>query len=93
MLGRLVQGLTTFKGLLSGYNRDLQATKEPFMEGLRLTRSSLRANIQSAARANRMAKEHVPLSMRTTHATFTEPGASFGLMSPYPVVVMVATTK
>ena len=30
------------KGLPAGYNRDLQETKEPFLEGLRTTRESLR---------------------------------------------------
>ena len=30
------------KGAPSGYNRDLQEAKEPFMDGLRITRSSLR---------------------------------------------------
>ena len=32
----------TVKGLPGGYNRDLQETKEPFMEGLKVTRSCLR---------------------------------------------------
>ncbi len=34
---------TIIKGLPGGYQRDLQETKEPFMEGLAMTRSALRA--------------------------------------------------
>ena len=45
------------KGLPSGYNRDLQETKEPFMLGLTMTRASLRimASLVAGLKVNREA--------------------------------------
>jgi len=42
VLAEMVAVFTVTKGLPSGYNRDVQETKEPFMEGLNTTRASLR---------------------------------------------------
>ena len=40
LIGRLVQVLTTFKGLISGYNRDLQEDKPPLWEALDVAEST-----------------------------------------------------
>jgi argininosuccinate lyase len=42
LVGRLVQSLTTFKGLISGYNRDLQEDKPPLWEALAVAESGAR---------------------------------------------------
>ncbi len=42
LLGSLFQIMETIKGLPSGYNRDFQETKEPFMRGLDVAQSSIR---------------------------------------------------
>jgi argininosuccinate lyase len=40
VVGRLMQSLTTFKGLISGYNRDLQEDKPPLWEALDVAEST-----------------------------------------------------
>jgi argininosuccinate lyase len=42
LVGRLMQSLTTFKGLISGYNRDLQEDKPPLWEALEIAESGAR---------------------------------------------------
>jgi argininosuccinate lyase len=42
LVGRLMQSLTTFKGLISGYNRDLQEDKPPLWEALEVAESGAR---------------------------------------------------
>ncbi len=42
LVGSLVQGLVTFKGLISGYNRDLQEDKPPLWEALDTAESTAR---------------------------------------------------
>ncbi len=42
LVGRLMQSLTTFKGLISGYNRDLQEDKPPLWEALAVAESGAR---------------------------------------------------
>ena len=43
VVGDLTTLLVTVKGLPTGYQRDLQETKEPFLEGVGVTRDALRA--------------------------------------------------
>lgn len=50
VLGHAFSVAAVLKGLPGGYNRDLQETKEPLMEGLRVTRSSLRIMASAIAR-------------------------------------------
>lgn len=49
--------MDVIKGLPSGYNRDLQETKEPFMKGVSITRSSVRVarSIVTGLKANKKA--------------------------------------
>ena len=42
LVGRLMQSLMTFKGLISGYNRDLQEDKPPLWEALAIAESGAR---------------------------------------------------
>jgi argininosuccinate lyase len=42
LVGRLMQSLMTFKGLISGYNRDLQEDKPPLWEALAVAESGAR---------------------------------------------------
>jgi argininosuccinate lyase len=42
LVGRLMQSLMTFKGLISGYNRDLQEDKPPLWEALGVAESGAR---------------------------------------------------
>jgi argininosuccinate lyase len=57
VLGQAMTVATIVKALPGGYNRDLQETKEPFIEGLRTTRASLRilAALIPAIQVNRSA--------------------------------------
>lgn len=60
------------KGLPSGYNRDLQEAKEPFMLGLTMTRASLRimASLVAGLKVNREAlrRGFTPAVFATDHA-------------------------
>lgn len=60
------------RGLPSGYNRDLQEAKEPFMEGLAMTRASLRimTALIAGLKVNREAllKGFTPSVFATDHA-------------------------
>ncbi len=60
------------KGLPSGYNRDLQEAKEPFMLGLMMTRASLRimASLVAGLKVNREAlrRGFTPAVFATDHA-------------------------
>ncbi len=67
----LVQGYATaantiLKAMPGGYNRDLQDTKELYMEGLRVTRTSLRIMVL-------MAKQ-LQVNPEACRAAFSEPG-------------------
>jgi argininosuccinate lyase len=55
VLGQAITVASIIKALPGGYNRDLQETKEPFIEGLRTTRASLRilAALIPAVQVNR----------------------------------------
>jgi argininosuccinate lyase len=67
----LVQGYATaantiLKAMPGGYNRDLQDTKELYMEGLRVTRTSLRIMILMA--------NQLQVNPEMCRAAFAEPG-------------------
>ncbi|NQU40214.1 MAG: argininosuccinate lyase [Lentisphaerae bacterium] len=59
VMGHLTAAMGVVKGLPSGYNRDLQEVKEPFMEGVETTRSCLTVMAQmiGGMTANRPALE------------------------------------
>ncbi len=67
----LVQGYSTaanviLKAMPGGYNRDLQDTKELYMEGLRVTRTSLRIM--------KLMAEQLKVNADACRAAFAEPG-------------------
>lgn len=66
LLGQSTAASVILKALPGGYNRDLQDTKELYMEGLRVTRASLRIM--------RLMAENLKINPDACRAAFAEPG-------------------
>lgn len=66
LIGQSTSAAVILKALPGGYNRDLQDTKELYMEGLRVTRTSLRIM--------RLMVERLTVSPDRCRAAFAEPG-------------------
>ena len=66
LIGQSTSAAVILKALPGGYNRDLQDTKELYMEGLRVTRTSLRIM--------RLMIERLTVSPDRCRAAFAEPG-------------------
>ena len=66
LIGQSTSAAVILKALPGGYNRDLQDTKELYMEGLRVTRTSLRIM--------RLMVERLTVSPDRCRAAFVEPG-------------------
>ena len=66
LLGQSAAANTILKALPGGYNRDLQDTKELYMEGLRVTRASLRIM--------RLMAQNLTVNPERCRAAFDEPG-------------------
>ena len=66
LIGQATSANVILKALPGGYNRDLQDTKELYMEGLRVTRASLRIM--------RLMAENLTVNPDACRAAFAEPG-------------------
>ena len=66
LIGQSTSAAVILKALPGGYNRDLQDTKELYMEGLRVTRTSLRIM--------RLMAERLTVSPDRCRAAFADPG-------------------
>lgn len=66
LIGQSTSAAVILKALPGGYNRDLQDTKELYMEGLRVTRTTLRIM--------RLMVERLTVSPDRCRAAFAEPG-------------------
>ena len=66
LVGQATSANVILKALPGGYNRDLQDTKELYMEGLRVTRASLRIM--------RLMAENLTVNPEACRAAFAEPG-------------------
>lgn len=66
LVGQATAAATILKAMPGGYNRDLQDTKELYMEGLRITRTSLRII--------RLMAQNLTVNPDACRAAFAEPG-------------------
>lgn len=66
LVGQATAASTILKAMPGGYNRDLQDTKELYMEGLRTTRTSLRIM--------RLMAQNLTVNPDACRAAFAEPG-------------------
>lgn len=66
LVGQATAAATILKAMPGGYNRDLQDTKELYMEGLRITRTSLRIM--------RLMAQNLTVNPDACRAAFAEPG-------------------
>ncbi|MCI6590329.1 MAG: argininosuccinate lyase [Lentisphaeraceae bacterium] len=66
LVGQATAAATILKAMPGGYNRDLQDTKELYMEGLRTTRTSLRIM--------RLMAQNLTVNPDACRAAFAEPG-------------------
>ncbi|MGN0891557.1 MAG: argininosuccinate lyase [Candidatus Spyradenecus sp.] len=66
LIGQATAASTILKAMPGGYNRDLQDTKELYMEGLRTTRTSLRIM--------RLMAQNLTVNPEACRAAFAEPG-------------------
>ena len=66
LLGQSTAANVILKAMPGGYNRDLQDTKELYMEGLRVTRTSLRIM--------KLMAENLKVNPEACRAAFAEPG-------------------
>jgi len=66
LIGEATSAAVILKAMPGGYNRDLQDTKELYMEGLNTTRTSLRIM--------RLAVENLTVNPAECRAAFAEPG-------------------
>lgn len=66
LIGQATASSVILKAMPGGYNRDLQDTKELYMEGLRITRTSLRIM--------RLMTQNLTVNPEACRAAFAEPG-------------------